>query len=1459
MTALNGGRNTDVALLWNQAFIEYNETVGEKGMKIDLVQISRVKSVEDVTNAVDEASKAFKKYRHDGSTLDKVRSFIGGNLSYVQIVGDKVSESAAASFPPASAIWTVSTYAIKTCQTMSQDYNQLLALIAEAGNFLKTLEIIEENIPDCKRYNECVAETLIAIVGVFAVQTKFMLMKRPMAFLHTLVRGGGDGDLEKAYSRVTDALSRLSRANEIMTVKNTEDIKNLVGQWGVRMEFYHDDIISELQKQTEGIQANHQAILANQVGIDANQQGIEANRKILEQIQLRLIRSEEERAAKVDSGAEEATHSVSATLIKAKKFFKANANSEMVLKDLSRSYVARSTDWLFDDAVYRSWLDGDKPFLWLSADSGQGKSHIAFSLIERLKKERQSQEGTSVAYFFFQEESATNGASKNALRSIGLQIARQDQRYREKIALKSSDEDCTRKSISEIWKDALFPAHFDKAQTNQLILVLDGFDSAVREESAAFLEKLASIPDQGLRIKVFFTGKPTLQETLARLSLLQLDARVEETKAKILESRLETLPRVSRFRPLAKRKIIQRLTDDSFTLLYVERFLKTLEAKALERPALIALKSPPEALEMLYEQLFLKSFEGRSAEESEALRFVFSWLGACMRRLTLQELNALMVLKFGKKVLNIEDEIAGKCASILEIASSVSPEEENKLLQKEIVKAQLRTSIAADNASTNNQIELHGRSNFDSVRELPALSKAIEDDSSFVVYFQDTTMTKFIRNESNEQITRSAFHAHLDAFATCADVLERLEDFEDPSEPNTVLHNYAAFAWIKHLLQLDGYDEASDKDASLIAQKLIMIYGASAAPSMNIFQQTDISYNDFVERGPGVVQKWLRCGLETEEVAANENVKYLSEMLVAEPNRYLSTLAREQARRWIDQVTWESAEKALMSALKAYQTKDGKAFNKDEFSESDVQELVMGLDKRLVPLDHKFYRAMSMAWSTLCVNERAWADIQTSWQLCGKNDPYGHEDLGQQQFFTLYHMAVARSQMDVFDEACRYYRQALALKRPESPEERETTQLILLTLGIQANGTEGADLLERALMAAPDLSGICFSRLLVCLSRLKRYEKVVETVTRYGSLRLTTSWVHGDDINNEYQKSAKLSGMTEAMVATYQQLIYDQDPLRWASPARFYLARAYRRIVGNNSKAKELLYQILDSESCIHPANGQEDDSLLYKAQIALSEVLYEQFVSSSSLIDKAALLQEMSNLQHRQLGQKLSVDSYFGSYNTSLARMCQKLDSLARFFEILDEDFRKCMDTLQDDDPWNDSSTLRQLCKILACLPELDDEATIAMCASFYVIDPDVLERLNVEGSADRSKDKDEEEDGTYDRTSVHLEYSGCGDHKVWNDMSHPLYKCTICAECSLCEDCHAELQALKGAKDAQGPDPYCGVNHSYIKVPMPGWLGIRKGKMYIEGRDPVIFNEWLKQLRERRWPQIWEQRFLG
>jgi hypothetical protein len=64
----------------------------------------------------------------------------------------------------------------------------------------------------------------------------------------------------------------------------------------------------------------------------------------------------------------------------------------------------------------------------------------------------------------------------------------------------------------------------------------------------------------------------------------------------------------------------------------------------------------------------------------------------------------------------------------------------------------------------------------------------------------------------------------------------------------------------------------------------------------------------------------------------------------------------------------------------------------------------------------------------------------------------------------------------------------------------------------------------------------------------------------------------GGSLHDEYQESVQKSGLVKEMLATYHDLISQLEPLRMASPTKYHLARAYRRIIKNEVEAKELLY-----------------------------------------------------------------------------------------------------------------------------------------------------------------------------------------------------------------------------------------------------------------------------------------------
>ncbi|KAI4612829.1 hypothetical protein J4E80_006884 [Alternaria sp. BMP 0032] len=96
-------------------------------------------------------------------------------------------------------------------------------------------------------------------------------------------------------------------------------------------------------------------------------------------------------------------------------------------------------------------------------------------------------------------------------------------------------------------------------------------------------------------------------------------------------------------------------------------------------------------------------------------------------------------------------------------------------------------------------------------------------------------------------------------------------------------------------------------------------------------------------------------------------------------------------------------------------------------------------------------------------------------------------------------------------------------------------------------------------------------------------------------------------------------------------------------------------------------------------------------------------------------------------------------------------------------------------------------------------------------------------------------------------------------SSWTQPIYYCLICPNCDLCEDCHFKrIQQTKGVQQTEDKtdEPwlsFCGANHRYIKGPMKGWKGIKNGVIRYADTE-ITVTEWLRGLKEERWPNAWK-----
>ncbi|KAH7225265.1 hypothetical protein B0J15DRAFT_577610 [Fusarium solani] len=1524
-----GNTPTKPARLWRDAFQAYNDAVGKKGKKLDLDGANLVTSLADVVGSVDTSRKSFEKWRHDGGNWDKARSFIGTNLDYAQRIGDQVAASSSASFPPAGAIWTVATYAIKACQAQSKDYDQLLSLIGEAGSFLKTLQIIENNFPNCDCYAECVTDALASLMVVFAIQTKYMWEGRPLRFLYNLVSGGSDAKLGEAYGGVTTALSRLSRANGLMAVRNTQDIKQLMGSLGEKVDFIHEEMIGYFQDQGRRIE----------VGFDHQEQNFQQQSVSLASIQrsIRELRSQLDQGTNADEEAAQPAKDVvtgkSVALNITKQFFGTPPSPLAKFKELRRSFVPGTDSWLYQHKKYQKWQDDEQQnFLWITGKPGLGKSHLAYSIIELLRTKTKNDPQASVAYYFFQEENERFRSVKSALRSIGLQIVTQNQKLRESLASEVSDICCEPWSLLNIWHWTI-DALYEEKSTDQLFLVIDSLEQANHGQANELLAFMENIVDAKQKIKVVFTGNDSDLLSMWRkyrvnkhFTTISIDPSTARSgMQKLLDSRFESLPRLSRFSDHAKAEIVKVLTDEKYGLQYADRILQYLDSKGLERPAMRALGELPEDLPGFYNNVLASCSGNLKEQEQPLLKLIFAWIAFAERPLTLEEAYHLMMLKFGK-LTDLETELAGRCSSILDMSSTLVWEERKQKMQRK-------------------QVVQKG-SNFESPNDDDIqFPDTFQPDSSLLIHFQENTLREYMRSAEapNNILQTSPLLSHVDIFATCAEVLCSPEDPGALKCPDStrILQKYAANYWMAHFKQIIDIatpqkDRVKGQTYTIsapdeVVTRVVECFSRISSNENDVVKKllqhdAGTCYDDFTQGVPYFIKLWAQKALENPTILLQEEVRLWAQRAVENPAQVLQPLARSHHEVSVDPPEKEVEDPGFYKANEAEANKEP---GEEEDDDDLVEEEGMNFSERVVVLMGAFEDVKVGPSGFRAI---AWA-LRPEWPfdaLVAFSESLDVCETDTDKFATLAAMAkcldnIAGKDEDAYDKACE------ALKLDRSGLDKTHDDLLHAALVVRATYESGHNMLEAAVESLEEAMRVYsgdrtktakdFSMLLRTLDKLGRHEHILSSIVTWGPIRLAVTAEDWGEVNLYYQKAAKQTGQEQVMMATYELLVQELSPLEWASPTRYQYALGCRRSIGDTAKAKSLLYQILDADNCINPATDTVSDSIPYLARRELAEIIYEEFLQATSSAQKRASLAEIEGLPGRKLGNAHLAADVESNYlkrpeATILARMYRRFGPVEKFEETLTEAFNNCLASLKDNNPWNDSVTLRELCNVLACLPGLQQEAAIVLSAQFYHLDKDLMfksldlmTRLEVndeglglkddgdgewEDTDDEGEDIDEDNDNTdaspndidtipkkpgnkdwlhaiidndvndlYDTTGHRGIRCGgyCldnpGDITSWNQTA--MYRCVVCTNCDWCETCYLKRVSNDGNSEGDKWRAYCGAEHQFIRGPATGWLGIKDGKIEMEDQDPEEFQEWLGRLEREKWPRAWEEFWKG
>lgn len=392
--------------------------------------------------------------------------------------------------------------------------------------------------------------------------------------------------------------------------------------------------------------------------------------------------------------------------------------------------------------------------------------------------------------------------------------------------------------------------------------------------------------------------------------------------------------------------------------------------------------------------------------------------------------------------------------------------------------------------------------------------------------------------------------------------------------------------------------------------------------------------------------------------------------------------------------------------------------------------------------------------------------------------------------------------------------------------------------------------------------------------------KAMELVKEKWTLQERLEWMTRDFSADEshhydFMIAAIDANEHDFVVEVYQEIIGLLDHFDAGVPLRNSFAYWYH-INGDNASIRTQCLAILDST--LNSSNGESyrftgeaADYAMYCAISRLADTIYEEFRSTADRAEKARLFDEAKGLMDRRLAHAVTLQkSSQVHYKVTLARMARKLGPLHEFEDILNQAFTFTIDALMDDISWNDSWNLELLSSVLSSLDGLEREAQIALSAMFSKVDAkdeNTIEHTDGDGdeesTSDQSDEEDEDEDplpedeGDLSGNSRFCRGPRCEvSWRAWKGRK--IYQCLYCWNMLLCEACFEKRMGYNAGGPIPPGEHFCGKNHRY-SGPVDGWKGIKNGMILIEGEEPFAFKDWLKELKEKKWQQAWENFWMG
>ncbi|KAK4172839.1 hypothetical protein QBC36DRAFT_293979 [Triangularia setosa] len=1396
---------------------------------------------EQVTELVDKLTaehEQFQTLRNDGGKISKIRHGLGKFASVMASVGPVVEKVTEDTFPPAAMVAVAFTHIMTSFTEVTADLDLIQNLFDIMRSFAERLGLLKR-IPQEQRFRNLILKTFTHMLE-FCTRAHMRLKRdkyRVKEWAKALFRGQ-DNELKEAYDRVITAIDDMGSAIVAQTLASVLDFED-------KTERMLQRGFSRMDSGFRRVNSGLSMVLSNQrYESQRGQRRDEEQRGFREEIRQhndRIFNILVGKSAK-STGSSDARRYNSLAIITRSLFTGAEELIQQRWVKMEREFVKNTFAWFDDGFEKLKTMDGG--VLYISGDSGMGKSFFSFAIFSRLALEFENDTSASVASFIFDENFEKLEKVDNMLYFCSAQIAATDNSYRQHIQNLVDDDE------KGEWKknpwDKLYGSTFlrDATSGKRLYIILDGIDQLENDQ----VNRLSRYIKQanGLRINFVISGTRDMKRRLPRVDhTISLDPGVLSVDFKLLaQSRVELYPGLVGLRQSLKTKICSAMemsADSFFYVSYMLRQLNTMKISSLVESSLrpIAL---PRNTDAIYHQLFQECEQYYThVNEKKALGYLFTWLAYSYNRVSLDDAQGLVdlvlasILGDPKLRLDIKTEILGRLAKILSFSE---PEDVTVY-------------------SENPDVEIDNNDAF------PRIPKRKENtEPEVLVSFQQHSLRDyFIRR--HDSATRSDLQptehqARIMMFKLTTTILTTPNVAQDESLVS-VATKYAFY----HLVEAQPL--TSDDEVRAVAQDLYTLLGCGDEALRRIerqfeFQQDSEDVEDYCsifgstrDEVNEVLNALLAMGSQVAKLPAqlqlSEKKSQWIKATLKSSDSIFTTVAMGHVRNWLDSdktiissdafAGFRFAHVALCSltadALRILIEGPQLRLIKGQFDlkvkiwPDEDFEAVATISRHPQPLGPRDYKQVSKALHYDLRNMGAQKAAEKGLKLA--KEPRDIFDLR-------YRVARARFDEWVYpehensspgvtpDAVLASWNLCLSDIPPVDQKDQAFKNMLNAAYQMKARVESTLDahhhdsLASMQMAASFQTTESCtrvFEELVVAFGDKKLYPEIIQL------LKALSEWsnpltIRCKDVTHRHIHRAAMATDKKDFIrklyveaATSSDILAEDDSTE-ESDIRIWLSLFDRFVMNEPRKAQNQLLKVVQTPPSKISFFASE------RAARHLADIYLEEFRISRSLPYKTGLLADMETTVVQMLKDRLGLEYKPKLSKTStivLAVMRRKLGPAEQFYNDLNDSFEACCQALTDGTEVNDASSLRLLAKVLSVLvlpppgrigvSLLKEDAQIALSCQFYLLPSSVS--TQGQGTLQQSEKRHQgaspkrmtpppkaaqepkgEEKYTFNK-SADLECAMC--NKILTDFTQgKVYTCVYCTNVDLCEECYCSRE---------------------------------------------------------------------